>query len=169
MQTSSIMMEATSSSTANINWGIIKFKNRRCHCGVKAAVKISDSHNNPRKLYFVCERGKCKFYSFWEPDNEEFNRAEYSETIMERNDGRDNATLQQEMAVVNGRLQTLEMLWERVQHLETLHVRMVNLETNITNIHGRMHQLEYMQGGSKLMLAVNLVFFGVMMAMVLLK
>ena len=39
-------------------WGIIKFKNRRCHCGVKVVVKIFDSHNNLRKLYFVCERGK---------------------------------------------------------------------------------------------------------------
>ncbi|TXG66491.1 hypothetical protein EZV62_007766 [Acer yangbiense] len=163
------MMEATSSSIANINGGIIKFKNRICHCGVKAVVKIFDSQNNPRKLYFICERGKYKFYSFWEPANEEFDRAEYSESIMERNDGRDNAMLQQEMAIVNERLQTLEMLWERVQHLETLHARMLNLETSITNIHGRMHHLEYIQGGSKLMLAVNLVFFGVIMAMVLLK
>ena len=45
--------------------------------------------------------------------NKEFNRAEYSETILERNDGRDNATLQHEIAVVNERLQTLEMLWEK--------------------------------------------------------
>ena len=87
------MMEATSSSTTNINGGIIKFKNRRCYCGVKAAVKIFDSQNNPNKLYFVCERGKCKFHSFWEPNNEEFNRVEYSESVMERNDGRDNVML----------------------------------------------------------------------------
>ncbi|TXG60510.1 hypothetical protein EZV62_015083 [Acer yangbiense] len=129
-------MEGTSSSIGNINGEIIKFKNRRCSCGVKAAVKISNSQNNPKKLYFVCERGKCKFYSFWEPDNEEFNKAEYSESITERHEGGDNFMLQQETAIVNGRLQTLEMLWERVQHLESLHARMLNLETN-TNIHGK--------------------------------
>ncbi|KAK2659956.1 hypothetical protein Ddye_006489 [Dipteronia dyeriana] len=150
-------MEATSSSTINMNGGLIKFKNRRCSCGVKAGVKISESQNNPRKLYFACERGKCKFYSFWVPDNEEFNQAEYIENIREINDGRDNFMLQQEMTAVNARLQSLELLWEMVQHLETLHTRMYNLEINITNIHGRMHQLEYNQGGSKLLLVVNLV------------
>ncbi|KAK2647281.1 hypothetical protein Ddye_014770 [Dipteronia dyeriana] len=154
-------MEATSRSTTNINRGIIKFKNRRCLCGVEASVKIFESQNNPKKLYFVCDKGKCKFYNFWEPDNEEFNRAEYSESITER--------VQHEMYDVNGRLQSLEVLWERVEHLETLHARMLNLETTITNIHERMHQLEYMQGGSKLMLVVNLVVFGVLMAIVLLK
>ncbi|KAK2656976.1 hypothetical protein Ddye_010028 [Dipteronia dyeriana] len=117
-------MEATSSSTININGGLIKFKNTRCSCGVKAGVKISESQNNSRKLYFVCERGKCKFYSFWEPDNEEFNKAEYSESIREMNDARDNFMLQQEMATVNARLQSLELLWENMQHLETLNARM---------------------------------------------
>ncbi|KAK2662793.1 hypothetical protein Ddye_001367 [Dipteronia dyeriana] len=104
---SSIMMETTLSSTTNINGGLIKFKNRRCSCDVKAGVKISESQNNPKKLYFLCERGKCKFYSFWESDNEEFNKVKYSESIRERNDGRDNFILQQEMAVVNARLQSL--------------------------------------------------------------
>ncbi|KAK2661804.1 hypothetical protein Ddye_000378 [Dipteronia dyeriana] len=146
-------MEATSSLTTNIKGGVIKFKNRRCSCGVKAVVKISESQNKPKKLYFISERGKYKFYKFWKPDNEEFNNVEYSESIMERNDCGDNFKLQQEMAVVNGRLQSLELLWERVQHLET-------------NIHGRMHHLEYMQGGSKLISVVILVLFAVIMASV---
>ena len=47
-----------------------------------------------------------------------------------------------------------------MQHIESLHVRMHNLETNI---HGRMHTLESTQGGSRLMWVVNMVLFGVTM------
>ena len=148
-------MEATSSSSTNINGVFIKFKNRRCLCGVKAAVKISESQNNPHKLYFICEKGICKFYNFWEPDNEEFNLGQYSDSISQRNDGRGNFMVQQEMAMLNGRLQRLEMLWERVQYLESLH--------------GRIQHLESIQGGSKLIVGVNLVLLGIIMAMLLLK
>ena len=49
-------------------------------------------------------------------------------------------------------MQKLELLWQRVQHIENLHVRMQNLETNI---HGRMHNLKSTQEGSRLMWVVN--------------
>ena len=160
-------MEATSSSAISINGRIIKFKNRKCNCGIKAAVKISDSANNPNKLYFFCERGKCKFYRFWEPDNEEFNHAEYIESISQRFGSGDNfQQLEQEMTVINARLMKLEMVWERVQHLESLHARMHNLETNI---HGRMHHLESKEGSSRLMWVVNMALFCVTMAIIVLS
>ncbi|KAK3230759.1 hypothetical protein Dsin_002640 [Dipteronia sinensis] len=87
-------MEATSSSTSkrNINGGIIKFKNWKCSCGIKA------------------DRGKCNLYWFWEPNDEEFNLSEYTENITQRYDGRDRydgrATLllEQEMEEVKARL-----------------------------------------------------------------
>ncbi|KAK2645098.1 hypothetical protein Ddye_020293 [Dipteronia dyeriana] len=63
-------MGAKSSSTTNINEVFIKIQNRRCSCSDKSDVKISESQNNPHKLYLVCEKGKCKFYNFREPDNE---------------------------------------------------------------------------------------------------
>ena len=143
-------MEASSSSTSkSINGGIIKFKNRKCACGIKAAVKISESLNNPKKLYFFCERGKCNFYRFWEPDNEEFNLSEYTENISQRYDGSNNFLLQQELEVVKARLQKLEILWE-------------------TYNHGRMHNLESIQGGSRMMWVVNSVLFGVTIAVLVL-
>ena len=148
-------MEATSSSSTNINGVFIKFKNRRCLCGVKAAVKISESQNNPHKLYFVCEKGRCKFYKFWEPDNEEFNLGQYNDSISQRNDGRGNFMVQHEMENLNRRLHRLEMLWEKVQYLESFH--------------GRIQHLESMQGGSKIIVGVNLVLLGIIMAMLLLK
>ncbi|TXG51714.1 hypothetical protein EZV62_024238 [Acer yangbiense] len=160
-------MEATSSSAFSINGRIIKFKTRKCNCGIKAAMKISESPNNPNKLYFFCERGKCKFYRFWEPDNEEFNQAEYIESISERFGSGDNfQRLEQEMTVLNARLMKLEMVWERVQHLESLHARMHNLETNI---HGRMHHLESKEGSSRLTWAVNMALFCVTMAIIAVK
>ncbi|KAK2656364.1 hypothetical protein Ddye_009416 [Dipteronia dyeriana] len=148
-------MEATSSSTNNINGVFIKFKNRRCLCGVKASVKFYESQNNPHKLYFVCEKWKCKFYNFWSPNNEEFNIGQLSDSVSQRNDGRGNALVEQEMTILNGRVQRLEMLWERLQYLESFH--------------GRIQQLESMPGGSKLIVGVNLVLLGIIIAMLLLK
>ncbi|KAK2653620.1 hypothetical protein Ddye_013476 [Dipteronia dyeriana] len=79
-------METSSSSTMALNGGIIKFKNRKCSCGIKADVKISDSQNNLSKLYFFCERGKCNFYRFLDPDIEEFNQAEFIGSNSQRYD-----------------------------------------------------------------------------------
>ncbi|KAK2637956.1 hypothetical protein Ddye_025751 [Dipteronia dyeriana] len=64
-------MEATSSSTSkrNINEGIIKFKNRKFSCGIKAG----------------------------EPNTEEFNLSEYTENITQRYDGRASILLEQAM------------------------------------------------------------------------
>ena len=156
-------MESSSSSRMAINGGIIKFKNRKCSCGIKAAVKISESQNNPKKLYFFCERGKCNFYKFWDPDNEEFNQTEFNGSNSQRYDGRENFEVQQEMRNV---MQTLDILWQRVQHLESLHARMHNLETNI---HGRMHHLESKEGSSRLMWVVNMALFCVIMAIIVLS
>lgn len=63
----------SSSASSDINGGKIKFKNRWCHCRRKAGIRISESTKNPSKLYFFCLQGKCNYYSFWTPDNEEFN------------------------------------------------------------------------------------------------
>ncbi|TXG51120.1 hypothetical protein EZV62_023644 [Acer yangbiense] len=152
-------MEATLSSTSkwNINGGIIKFKNQKCSCGIKAGVRISESVHNPNKLYFFYERGKCNFYRFWEPTNEEFNLSEYTENITQRYDcrdrydGRDNLLLEQDMEDVKARLQRLERYYARMQNEDT-------------SDHGRMHQLESMQGGSRVMCVVNMLVLGVTIA-----
>ncbi|KAK2651857.1 hypothetical protein Ddye_011713 [Dipteronia dyeriana] len=146
-----------------INGRIIKFKNRKCSCGIKVAVKISESQNNPSKLYFFCERGKCNFYRFWDPDIEEFNQTEFLESNSQKYDDIEHFQLQQEMKSV---MQKLELLWQRVQHLESLYVRMHNLENNI---HRRMHNLKSRQGGQRLTWVVNMVLFGATMAVFVLS
>ena len=44
------------------------FKNKTYRCGKKTGVKISESFDNPRKLFYFCEKRQCKFFSWWEPD-----------------------------------------------------------------------------------------------------
>ncbi|KAK2641990.1 hypothetical protein Ddye_023753 [Dipteronia dyeriana] len=58
----------------------------------------------------------------------EFNQDEYIENILQRFGSGDNfQQLEQEMIDLNARLRKLEMVWEMVQHLESLHARMHNL------------------------------------------
>ena len=49
----------------------LKFRNRRCRCGRKAVVMISDSVDNPYKLFFRCRLKNCGFFEWWnlEDDN----------------------------------------------------------------------------------------------------
>ena len=56
-----------------INGDIIRFKNRRCKCNRKAVLYISETNQNPCKLFFKCKTEKCNFYAWWEPDEEEFD------------------------------------------------------------------------------------------------
>lgn len=48
----------------NVNGGVLKFINKICDCGMRAAVKISESSNNPQRLYYCCPKfkDKCTFY-----------------------------------------------------------------------------------------------------------
>ncbi|KAI8538764.1 hypothetical protein RHMOL_Rhmol09G0129400 [Rhododendron molle] len=47
------MSSSTTRSSKNQNY--IKYKNRTCHCGERAVVKISKSEQNPGRLYYHCE------------------------------------------------------------------------------------------------------------------
>ncbi|KAK9274838.1 hypothetical protein L1049_007510 [Liquidambar formosana] len=56
------------SSSRSVNSGTgrgtrYRFQNRRCQCGRKAEVKISESIDNPEKLYFRCQ--ECGFFEWW--------------------------------------------------------------------------------------------------------
>lgn len=101
----------SSSASSEVNGGIIKFKNRRCYCGKKAGVRISESATNPYKLYFICFLGKCNYYSFWTPDNEEFNL--YDDASSEQ---RENKLMQSGMQERN----ELKDLTTRVRNLESM-------------------------------------------------
>ena len=56
------------SSSRSVNSGTgrgtrYRFQNRRCYCGRKAEVKISESIDNPEKLFFKCK--DCGFFEWW--------------------------------------------------------------------------------------------------------
>ncbi|KAL5755270.1 hypothetical protein ACOSP7_023490 [Xanthoceras sorbifolium] len=75
-------MKASDDSSSEVNGGLIKFKNRKCACCQRVTVQISESKTNPFKLYFYCERGTCKNYSFWHTDEDEYR---ISEDVVDKN------------------------------------------------------------------------------------
>lgn len=66
---------------ANLNEGLIKFKDKSCFCSNnkdEATVRIFESVDNPRKLHFCCrkprdDRERCKFSQFWLPGKDKCN------------------------------------------------------------------------------------------------
>ncbi|GMP37400.1 hypothetical protein CsSME_00009100 [Camellia sinensis var. sinensis] len=47
---------------SNIDVGYLQ--NRRCNCGKKAAVFISESKKNPGRLYFKCADRMCEYFAW---------------------------------------------------------------------------------------------------------
>lgn len=54
----------------------VKFYNKHCSCGYRCSVKISESKDNPNRLYFCCQsKNKCGFFEWWEaPEDLHDNR-----------------------------------------------------------------------------------------------
>lgn len=49
----------------------VKFVNKVCRCGLKCSVKISESRDNPNRLYFCCPlKNKCGYFEWWEVPND---------------------------------------------------------------------------------------------------
>ena len=63
-------MASSNSTSSNAGW--VKVKNRLCRCGngKKAALRVSEMSNNPKRLFFGCEA--CRYFKWWSPDNEEW-------------------------------------------------------------------------------------------------
>ena len=51
----------------------IRFRNRKCLCGVKAEVRISDSQANPDRLFFRCRSSSCNFFEWWSIEDDNIN------------------------------------------------------------------------------------------------
>ena len=43
----------------------LKFRTQKCHCGVRADVMISDSRDNPSRLFFRCRNKTCNYFEWW--------------------------------------------------------------------------------------------------------
>ncbi|KAL5785428.1 hypothetical protein ACOSQ2_007820 [Xanthoceras sorbifolium] len=68
-------------SSSEVNGGLIKFKNRKCVCSRRAAERILDFKRNSFKLNFYCEKGMCKYNSFWHPDGDEYRVSESKDVV----------------------------------------------------------------------------------------
>ena len=110
---------------------MIIFRNKSCICGKKAGVNISNSKNNPGKLFYICENRQCKYFSRWEPDSREFTSCLPS---FEENNS--YSTILEEVKVLNAKMHTLD-----------------------TNLNGRMQNLESIQSGLRMLLLLNMIIF----------
>ena len=57
---------ASNSSNKGEHSGL-KFKNKYCHCGKKASLKISETDKHPNQLFYKCDN--CKYFCWWEDDS----------------------------------------------------------------------------------------------------
>lgn len=58
-----------STNTSSIQSRHPTFHNKKCSCGLRAALKISESEKNPGRLYYKCPKDKTKGEkecSYWE-------------------------------------------------------------------------------------------------------
>ena len=60
---------ASQSSNSGSRW--INFHNKKCKCGKNALLRISESKNNPNRLYYCCVNGEnsCGFFEWWMPED----------------------------------------------------------------------------------------------------
>ena len=117
----------TGNMGSNISGGVLIFKNKTCRCGKKAGVKISESFDNPGKLYYICERRQCKFFSWWDPyatellgnmqGSEELNRVGIDEKLklldakMQKLDSSMIGIMQNQTTVIKSLIGLKKMMW----------------------------------------------------------
>lgn len=52
-----------------MNINLIKFENKYCLCKKKCDVCISESQDNPNKLYYCCKYDECSYFRIWMPND----------------------------------------------------------------------------------------------------
>ena len=62
-------MESRCSSITKQGW--IRIRNRRCGCGLKAELKISETIDNLNRLLFRCPKRACRFFEWWKVEDDE--------------------------------------------------------------------------------------------------
>ncbi|CAL5368278.1 unnamed protein product [Camellia sinensis] len=82
------------------------FQNKRCKCGKKTGMYISESEKNPRKLYFKCANKACDYFAWGVPptgngsniqksgDDDDFARNNEVVNILERLDANQREQLE---------------------------------------------------------------------------
>ncbi|CAL5368366.1 unnamed protein product [Camellia sinensis] len=86
----------------------IQFRNPKCHCGVRAAFRISESKENPGMVYFACPSNNtngCGFFEWWMPLQKQ---REWLKTVREESDENCNIKpLVNELIVSNDELKEM--------------------------------------------------------------
>ncbi|KAK9221676.1 hypothetical protein WN944_010104 [Citrus x changshan-huyou] len=64
---------------SQVNGNLIKFRNLKCDCRVRAAVQISKTEDNPNKLFYNCPYDVCDFFQWWCPEPSDFDNGAFFE------------------------------------------------------------------------------------------
>ena len=104
-------------------------------------MKISESKENPGKLYFVCAQRQCKYFSWWEPESSLFQ----GRFLRTAEAGRDSTSIGPDLTSTE-------------EEVEMVHAKLHNLETYLN---GRIQTLETRVSCIKMLMVVNMLCFGV--------
>ncbi|KAK2383894.1 hypothetical protein QL285_071304 [Trifolium repens] len=58
----------------------IRYRNMNCQCRLVSDIKVSQSHQNPGRLYYSCQNNKCKWVGWCEPVEDDDDGKKTAET-----------------------------------------------------------------------------------------
>ena len=64
---------------SQVNGNLIKFRNLKCDCRVRAAVQMSETEDNPNKLFYNCPYDACDFFQWCCPEPSDFDNGAFFE------------------------------------------------------------------------------------------
>ena len=67
----------------------LRFVNKKCYCGVRAAIRCSESEAHKNWLYYNCQDKLCKFFEWAQPIG--FNEDQFKPVTLTNNDSVNDA------------------------------------------------------------------------------
>ena len=98
----------------------LRFRNRKCHCGVRSEVIISNSRDNSFRLFFRCRTKNCKYFEWWSLDANNPHLEEEMEGITSNARGHDGLSSNVGEGDVCREANEVEVVLEGVRGLRTI-------------------------------------------------
>lgn len=85
----------------------LEYENQSCFCGINAAIKVSNTERNKRKLFYTCDKRSCTFFKWCHPISREIQSRS---TMPNEVDAEDinMVSMKTEINAVKDRVQALE-------------------------------------------------------------
>lgn len=96
-----------SSTSSGIRGQYMQYVNKFCFCGAVAEIKVSNTTNNPKRLFYTCRNRSCTFFLWCHPIEHEGIQPHNVHDEITTED-RNILTLGREMTDINIRVRALE-------------------------------------------------------------